>query len=218
MYCQRCGTENPEEAKFCKDCGISLVLNSYLNDDIRYLVKINNFGGKRVKIWLISLFIPLIVMGFYAIPALNYRNLFDGYEYYWHDHYDSSNNYSELILVDDTVTNTLVITGSLTILISIIFFLFQISKIAFYWRARRCIRNSNEICLTSAVGFQSVFLLVNSLVVLSKGKIKKDIPLNKIIRVGSRNSYLIIQLKNNNEILKVSHPEIWEEILRNRLL
>lgn len=39
MFCRKCGTENEDQAVFCKECGARLVLGSSLESQIKKLVK-----------------------------------------------------------------------------------------------------------------------------------------------------------------------------------
>ena len=39
MFCRKCGTENEDQAVFCKECGARLVLGPSLESQIKKLVK-----------------------------------------------------------------------------------------------------------------------------------------------------------------------------------
>lgn len=39
MFCRKCGTENEDQAVFCKECGARLVLGPSLESQIKKLLK-----------------------------------------------------------------------------------------------------------------------------------------------------------------------------------
>lgn len=55
VYCQKCGTENPDDAQFCSKCGTSLILTTAGQPQAREQKKNNS---KRILLILLILFWP----------------------------------------------------------------------------------------------------------------------------------------------------------------
>ncbi len=65
MYCQKCGAENPEEAKFCRDCGLKIVVDPPLV--VEKIVYKDQVDTHRSKEWLWFILAVVILIGLVVI-------------------------------------------------------------------------------------------------------------------------------------------------------
>jgi uncharacterized membrane protein YvbJ len=68
MYCTKCGTENPDDADICSNCGASLNSQPYKNRKNDRALEDDCFGGRGKNTW------PLIVGAFMILIGVS--NLF----------------------------------------------------------------------------------------------------------------------------------------------
>ena len=62
MKCNKCGTINPENAKFCAGCGNPLIATNTQTPDNQKTPQYDNIGGWLILLGIVLVFIPLRIL------------------------------------------------------------------------------------------------------------------------------------------------------------
>lgn len=103
MYCQKCGTENPEEARFCKSCGNPFDVASIKVSGKKKLPGFYNYSEEkhksRVILWTLVgiIYLPVFGLGFIFLSIADQLRKIRKFSF------DIESDHEQALLLDDVI-------------------------------------------------------------------------------------------------------------------
>lgn len=84
VYCTKCGTQNDDDAEFCKKCGATLgVTRRDYNRERDQRCEEECSGGKNRRGWAIFWGIIIVLVGLAILFEVVFKGLWNTYKYPW---------------------------------------------------------------------------------------------------------------------------------------